>query len=180
MFLDISQMRAARDRVDRSYPPSAFDPEADAYRVVEPVKLTFDILRDHLRFRLVGRVVAGLELTCGRCLEAFRLPVDAAFDLIYSPEQENVGEGEVEVAEDDLTTAFYHDQTIDLGGLMREQFLLALPMKPLCSEACRGLCPVCGTNWNAGSCACSRQWTDPRLERLKGLAAGDDDREPRR
>jgi uncharacterized protein len=174
MFLDISQMRGARDRVDRSYPPSVFDPEADAYRVVEPVKLAFEILKDRRRFRLVGRVSTGLELTCGRCLEAFRLPVDAAFDLIYTPEQENVGDGELEIDEDDLSTAFYRDETIDVGGLMREQFLLALPMKPLCGEGCQGLCPVCGTNWNSGACSCSRRWTDPRLDALKDVTpAGD-------
>ncbi len=180
MYLDVSQMRGTRDRIDRSYPPSAFDPEADAYTVVEPVRLTFEIFRDQLRFHLVGRVNGGLELTCGRCLEPYRLDVDAAFDLMYSPDQDNVGEAEVEVADDDLSTAFYHDQTIDLGGLMREQFLLALPMKPLCRDTCRGLCPVCGTNWNTGSCSCSTQWEDPRLDPLKDLAAGDGDQEPRR
>lgn len=179
MFLDISQMRGARDRIDRSYPPSAFDPEAGAYRVVEPVRLAFEIFKDHQRFRIFGRVVTGLELTCSRCLEGFRLPVDAAFDLLYTPEQENVGEGEIEVGDDDLSTAFYRDQTIDLGGLMREQFLLALPMKPLCSDTCRGLCPACGTNWNSGVCSCSRQWTDPRLEELKTFSSGDGDRGPR-
>ncbi len=173
MFLDISQMRGTRDRIDRSYPPSAFDPEAGVYTIVEPVRLTFDLFRDHARFHLVGRVSGRLELTCSRCLEPYRLEVDAPFDLMYSPDQENVGDGEIEVADDDLSTAFYRDQTIDLGGLMREQFLLALPMKPLCSDACRGLCPACGTNWNTGSCSCSTGWEDPRLDALKGLAGGD-------
>jgi uncharacterized protein len=178
MFLDISQMRGARDRIDRQYPPSAFDPEGDTYRVVAPVTLAFDVLKDHRRFRLVGRVSTMLELACGRCLEAFRLPVGAAFDLIYTPEQDNVGDGELEIDEDDLSTAFYRNATIDLGGLMREQFLLALPMKPLCGDACRGLCPVCGTNWNTGACSCSGRWTDPRLDAIKDAVAGGD-HEPR-
>jgi uncharacterized protein len=176
MLLDISRMRGTRDRIDRSYPPSAFDAEADVYRVVESVNLAFEVFRDQLRFRLVGHVTGALELACSRCLEAFRLPVDAAFDLIYSPEQENVGEGEVEVADDDLSTAFYRDQTIDLGGLMREQFLLAVPMKPLCSDACRGLCPDCGTNWNSGACSCTPRWTDAWLEGLQELKRDDDRR----
>ena len=47
---------------------------------------------------------------------------------------------EREIDEDDLATAFYREGMLDLIELMREQFLLALPMKPLCSEACRGLC----------------------------------------
>ena len=54
---------------------------------------------------------------------------------------ENGGDGEREIAEDDLTTAFYRDGVLDVIDLLREQFQLALPMKPLCSEDCRGLCP---------------------------------------
>jgi uncharacterized protein len=178
MFLDISRMRGTRDRVDRTYPPPAFEPDAGAYRVVEPVTLALDVFKDQRRFRLVGRVSTALELTCSRCLEAFRLPLDAAFDLIYTPAQDNVGEGEIEIEDDDLSTAFYRDETIDLGDLMREQFLLALPMKPLCGDGCRGLCPHCGTNLNLAVCGCSQEWTDPRLDALKDLTPGGS-REPR-
>ena len=91
-----------------------------------------------------------LELPCSRCLEPFTWPVDAAFDLRYQPRTTNTGEGEREVEEDDLTTAFYENDEIDLGQLMREQFYLSLPMKPLCRDDCKGLCPQCGTNLNRG------------------------------
>jgi uncharacterized protein len=50
-----------------------------------------------------------------------------------------------------------------------EQFQLALPMKALCSEACKGLCPTCGTNLNTGTCDCNIKWEDPRLAALKAL-----------
>jgi uncharacterized protein len=95
--------------------------------------------------------------------------VDAAFDLRYQPHSENTGEGEREIEEDDLTTAFYELDEIDLGQLMREQFYLSLPMKPLCGEACRGLCPSCGTNLNRGVCGCTNEWADPRLAALREL-----------
>jgi uncharacterized protein len=172
MLLDISRMRGARDRIDRRYPPTAFEPEAGAYRVVEPVALALDVFKDQRRFRLVGRASTLLELTCSRCLEAFRLPVDVPFDLVFLPAHENSGEGEVEVEEEDLSTAFYRDDVIDLGGMMREQFLLALPMKPLCREECRGLCPSCGANRNVGTCSCTQERTDPRLDALRELGAG--------
>ena len=71
--------------------------------------------------------------------------------------------------DDDLTTAFYRDEQIDLGQLVLEQFYLAVPMKPLCRESCRGLCPECGTNLNTGTCSCMREWVDPRLEGLRAL-----------
>ena len=79
---------------------------------------------------------------------AVQLPVDATFDLRYQPRTTDTGEGEREIEEDDLTTAFYDDDNIDLGELMREQFYLALPMKPLCRDDCHGLCAQCGTNLN--------------------------------
>jgi uncharacterized protein len=100
------------------------------------------------------------------------VPVDAAFDLRYVPHSENTGgegEAEREIEEDDLTTAYYRDETIDLGELVREQFYLALPMKPLCAEACKGLCPQCGMNLNQGTCDCRLEWQDPRFEALKAL-----------
>jgi uncharacterized protein len=53
--------------------------------------------------------------------------------------------------------------------MLREQFYLALPMKPLCRDECRGLCPSCGTNRNTGACTCAPVWEDPRLAPLKEL-----------
>ncbi len=84
-----------------------------------------------------------------------------------------MGEGEREVGEEDLTTAFYRDGMLDLVDLLREQFMLALPMKPLCTEACRGLCPQCGTNLNKTQCGCAPTWEDPRLAPLKSLLTRD-------
>ena len=48
------------------------------------------------------------------------------------------------MADEDLGVSFYKDDAIDLGEVMREQFYLALPMKPLCRPDCQGLCPICG------------------------------------
>jgi uncharacterized protein len=97
------------------------------------------------------------------------MPVSVTFDLRYVPDTQNTGEGEREVAEDDLTTAFYREGALDIIELLREQFQLALPMKPLCGEACRGLCPECGANLNRAECGCAPKWEDPRLAPLKGL-----------
>jgi uncharacterized protein len=102
-------------------------------------------------------------------MEPFGWPVDATFHLRYQPHGQNSGEGEREIEEDDLSTAFYENETIDLGQLMREQLYLSLPMKPLCHEDCRGLCPQCGTNVNRGSCSCQHEWEEPRLAVLKTL-----------
>jgi uncharacterized protein len=106
-------------------------------------------------------------VSCSRCLEPFTIPIDVPFDLWYVPQTLNRGEGEQEIEEDDLATAYFRDDLIDLGQLMREQFVLALPMKPLCSEACKGLCSQCGVNLNQVTCMCTRRWQDPRLSGLR-------------
>ncbi|MDE3154354.1 MAG: DUF177 domain-containing protein [Acidobacteriota bacterium] len=177
MLLNLRKIHGARahETVTRQYEPAAFEGADESYAVIAPVDLAFELDKDAERFRLAGRVRTTLELPCSRCLEPFALPVDAAFDLRYLPHSQNTGEGEVEIEDEDLATAYYDDETIDLGQLMREQFYLALPMKPLCSDACRGLCPVCGANLNRTTCACDRTWQDPRLAGLRAIAKKDDD-----
>src|SRR5262245_13566328 len=170
MILDLSRIRTAHERYEKTYAPEAFADDPETFRVVEPVALAFDIFKDKEQFRLVGRVRTTLELPCSRWLEPLVTPVDASFDLRYLPQTQNSGaDDEREIEEDDLSTAFYANEEIDLGQLMREQFLLALPMKPLCGDDCKGLCPVCGTNLNRGTCTCQRTWDDPRLAALRNL-----------
>lgn len=178
MLLNVGQMRSPHDRVERTYQPALFEADEGTYRVTAPVRLGFDIYKDDVRFRLVGEVATTLEMTCSRCLESFNVPAAAGFDLWYMPHSQNVGEGEREIEEDDLTTAYYEGETIDLGQLVREQFYLALPMKPLCSEGCRGLCPHCGANLNQGDCGCRSAWEDPRLAGLKHLLKKDESNRP--
>src|SRR5262249_43024473 len=168
LALDLNKIRTAQERFEQVYQPDQLPAETD-YRIVEPIALAFDIFKDKQQFRLVGRVQTTLELPCSRCLEPFTQPVDQTFDLRYQPHALNTGEGEREIEEDDLTTAFYDNDQIDLGQLMREQFYLALPMKPLCSEGCQGLCPVCGANLNRETCSCKREWDDPRMAALRAL-----------
>jgi uncharacterized protein len=175
MQLDLTQLGRhgrADEHVDRTYQPAAFDVSdgaAEGYRVVAPVHLVLDVHKDRDAFRVTGCVETRLELECGRCLERFEIPVDGTFELRYVSQSQNAGHGEREIGEDDLTTAFYRDQTLDLGELMHEQLELALPMKPLCSNDCKGLCPECGANLNTTTCACAVQWQVPRLAALQGL-----------
>jgi uncharacterized protein len=186
MLLDLSRLRdGAEERVVRTWPASSFEGSED-FTVAAPVSFDAVVRKDKQAYRLVGRAATELEMNCSRCTEPFRAPVEAAFDLRYLPHRDNVGTGgsvgqtfrsgvhgkhgrsdEHEIQEDDLSTAFYRDETIDLGELVREQVYLALPMKPLCSEACKGLCPQCGTNLNRGTCDCRHEWVDPRFEKLR-------------
>ncbi len=174
MRLDLSQLRQAETPVERQYAPEAFAHNHDEFRVAAPVLLSLVVHKDHERYRLVGRLSTSLALTCSRCLEPFAHPVAVSFDLRYFPEGAELApsggeDGESRVEDSDTSVSFYRDEEIDLGALMNEQFYLALPMKPLCREACKGLCAQCGANLNEAPCQCVSGWTDPRLAGLKSL-----------
>ncbi|RPI48951.1 MAG: DUF177 domain-containing protein [Acidobacteria bacterium] len=171
MQLSLRSLQDAHEHFDKRFEPSLFPrADGDLFRVVSPVTLSFDVDRQETgRYRVAGHLTGEIELTCSRCLEPFTMPIATDFDLRYVPRLENAGEGEREVAEDDLATAFYENDEIDLSHLIMEQFQLALPMKPLCMEGCKGLCPQCGTNLNTGSCDCRQEWEDPRLAALKAM-----------
>jgi uncharacterized protein len=169
MLIDLSRFRGGLEHLERTYDSEAFGKDADAFRVVAPVEVSADLRKDTKKVRLVGRVTTTLELDCSRCLDSYTVPIDAKFDVLFLPAGANTGDAEQEVAEEDLGVSFYKDDTIDLGEVLREQFYLALPMKPLCREECRGLCPVCGRNRNRETCECQTEWVDPRLDALRQL-----------
>lgn len=182
MQLDLTQIRDAETPIARQFEPAEIAAADDAFRVIKPVELVMTVQKDDDLYQLVGRIRGELELACSRCLEPFTMHVDVPFDLRYLPQHLNMtGSAEdgdddddekvpsQEVGGDDLTTAFYRDDQIDLTQLVREQLYLLLPMKPLHSEDCKGLCPNCGTNLNEKTCECRNEWEDPRLAPLKAL-----------
>lgn len=188
MRFDLSRFKSGTDRIDRTYEPGAFGSataDTDDFRVAEPVHLALDVKKNGNRVAMTGRVTTALEVACSRCLEPFRVPVDARVDLTFypatdplatakpartSPKLDDDGD---EVKEDDLGVSFYSDDVIDLEQIMREQFYLALPMKPLCTDDCKGLCPVCGINRNREACSCESTWVDPRFDALRKLTKND-------
>ena len=169
MLLDLTRYRQPQAHFSRVFQPSEVAQQGDVYEIVAPVELDFEIYKDRDKFRLVGTVRTELQLSCSRCLEPFRLPVNASFDQRFLPASEMATEQEREVQDEDFDISYYRDDQIDLNELLREQFYLVLPMKPLCREDCKGLCPQCGINLNTGTCACETTWEDPRLAALKGL-----------
>ena len=169
LLLDVGQMRDPEVRFDRTFAAGVLPADQSVLRIVAPVALKAVVRKDHMQFRLIGRMKTTVELTCSRCLVAFPMDLDEGFDVLYLPRGESGSAEERLVEDDDLSTAFYSDHVIDLGQLMQEQCYLAVPMKPLCADACRGLCPSCGTNLNTDACTCQPVWVDPRLAVLEQL-----------
>ena len=122
MLLDLTRYRQSLTHVSRRFEPADVAQDGDAYRIVAPVELEFDLHKSKDQVRLAGTVKTELELACSRCLEPFRMPVDAAFDLRYLPVAAMSADQETAVEEADLETSYYEDDRIDLNELMREQF----------------------------------------------------------
>lgn len=133
---------------------------------VETVEIACTIRRDGETVFIEGGARTVVGLSCSRCLETTHLALCPSFRYTYLPAAP-LCEEEVELRTDDLEFAYYSEDTIDLDELIFEQIMLQIPIKPLCAETCRGLCPHCGTNLNMASCGCRRESFDERLAVLK-------------
>jgi len=138
---------------------------------VERIRLNGELHKEGSRIAFAGAIATVATLRCSRCLEPYGLPLDTRFDLLYTAEPERDARGgESRIDKDSFTEVHYDGARIDLDSLLAEQIYLALPLKPLCRDDCRGLCPRCGANLNAGACGCPEERVpDPRLAALKKL-----------
>ncbi|MBF6612581.1 MAG: DUF177 domain-containing protein [Chloroflexi bacterium] len=151
---------------------SSEDGSLAAYDLHGSVKVT-RMSRDLL---VQGDVEASVSLECSRCLEQFRLPVDAMLEELFQPtlDVETGRPVQLDDSEKD-DTAFHIDQNhlMDLSEPVRQALLVALPLKPLCKEECAGLCPHCGANLNETQCGCESEDVDSRWQGLRELKLGD-------
>lgn len=119
--------------------------------------------------RVKGRLETELEVSCARCLEPVGLPVARSFDLLYRPLGTDAGHQELSVTDAEAEIGYYQGEGLLLEDTLREQMLLAVPLKTVCRDACKGLCPQCGKNLNEGACNCSNEVEDPRWQALKEI-----------
>lgn len=123
---------------------------------------------DDIRLRAAYK--GHFELLCARCLEAVPAPLSGSFDLIFRPHSVDAETGERAISPDETEIGYYEESGLLLEDVVREQVLLSLPARTLCSEGCKGLCPRCGQNLNLASCTCDTSTADPRWSALRGLA----------
>jgi uncharacterized protein len=115
-----------------------------------------------------GNLSGQLELACSRCLEPFATPAAIEFDLLLVPGPIHAA-AQVELSPEDLDLDFYTGEIVDLESILREQIILMLPLKPLCDEACMGLCTYCGANRNRETCSCRTEAVDSPFAHLAKL-----------
>ncbi len=119
--------------------------------------------------RLSGKLSTRVELACARCLEPVVQDVVHPFDLLYRPQGADAGREELSVTAAEAEVSYYQGEGLLLEDVLQEQVLLALPLKVICRDDCKGLCPHCGQNLNVEPCACAEPAEDPRWSALKDI-----------
>src|SRR5579863_322588 len=177
MFLDIHELERHPLDFEEEFQPDVIDLGGEA-RQRTPLKATghAEMVEEHhgkhqviKDIRLRGRLTAGLELQCARCVEPVAQDIVREFELLYRPLGADAGREELSVTGAEAEIGYYQGDGLLLEDAVREQVLLAVPLKVICREDCKGLCPHCGTNLNLEQCSCSEPMEDPRWTALKDI-----------
>jgi uncharacterized protein len=171
MFFDIQTLEKRKIRFDQLFAPGSINLLADEVKQIGDLRAEgvaelidpFGVREIHIRGGLAGAV----EVLCARCLEPVRIAVGASLDLYYRPMSQIARVEEVAISEAEAEIGFYEGGGIELADVVREQVLMSLPMRSVCREDCRGICPICGANRNINPCSCRQEFTDPRWDALR-------------
>jgi uncharacterized protein len=177
MFLDIKDLELRPLDFEEEFQPGLIE-LSEEVRQRTPLKTSgrAELIEEHhgkqqviKDIRLRGRLSAGLELQCARCLDPVKQDVKREFELLYRPLGADAGKDELSVTDAEAEIGYYQGDGVLLEDVLREQVLLALPLKITCREDCKGLCPHCGKNLNQEQCSCATPAEDPRWEALKEI-----------
>ena len=177
MLIEIAELELHPIDFQEEFPPDAIDMGADVRQLsvlktsgraqlVEEHHGKHNVIKD---IRLQGDLATTLELPCARCLDPVRQDVARTFDLLYRPLGTDAGNEELSVTAAEAEIGYYQGEGVLLEDALREQVLLSVPLKVVCREECKGLCPSCGKNRNTDPCSCPPVVGDPRWAALKDL-----------
>ena len=165
MIIEIERIPEEGLKVSRDFEFTCDELVEENAVFLEPVHVDGTIRRVGEEVLIKGQINARLNLICCRCLAPFEFPVDSVFDLIFLPEE--LEDPKEQLENEDMNRLFYQNPSIDLEDIILEQLNLTFPLRPLCSDKCQGLCPVCGKLVDKGTCSCTKNESDHRLVNLK-------------
>jgi uncharacterized protein len=172
MFLSIKEMDVRKVRFDETFEAGRIDFSGEDIEQGSPLHAIGSaelLTREDGEVRVQGRYSVEMAAKCDRCLGNARFPLEASFDLFYRPLSAIAVEEEVEIDAGEAEIGFYEGGGLELEDILLEQVVLALPMQRVCSDACKGICPVCGRNRNEILCDCRVENADDRWGALRKL-----------
>ncbi len=153
--------------------------------IVKPMQAEVFLLKQEEGCLIRGELSGSASLSCDRCGEHTEYPIFSKFEdfeetpqifeehLRHADKNKKKDSGDFDLGFNEESALIFYDThnilRLDLGSLLWEEFSLALPVKPLCSESCKGICPSCGTNKNKTDCDCDTVAPDPRFAKLKNF-----------
>jgi len=138
-------------------------------KLIGDATFTGETFRVGSKAHVRGDISADVEVICTRCVEPVELHLEIPFDDVFVDESEEPRDDELEIADAALDESLVAGGSVDLGEVVHEQIILALPETVFCTEDCKGLCDKCGTNLNLLDCNCKDDEIDPRWAALKNL-----------
>ncbi|MCI0657565.1 MAG: DUF177 domain-containing protein [Acidobacteria bacterium] len=168
MFIEVNKIPPEGLEIDRVLQLQPLQLGSGEQAKVGDTRLSGTLRRSGSDLEFRGRVEAGVSLTCSRCLEPFRQPIEGPCHRIFRAGPLGKPEPEHALVEEDLALTPFDGTRINLEEIAREQVYLAVPLKPLCQESCRGICPKCGAELNTAPCDCpeASQSTEPLTSKL--------------
>ncbi len=166
--VDLKDLAQDKISLEGILQPGELDFSSDHVRQAGELNWKATAERAGEEIRIVGSLGTTMEQICSRCLEPALSEISKSFDLFFRERDEQMfdEDNEIELTEEDTRTAFFTGTQLMIGDILKEQVLLALPMKPLCKVDCKGLCPTCGTNLNLGTCGCPNERFSPHMDKL--------------
>lgn len=137
---------------------------------VESLTMELTIQHSDQEYFCTGEIKAESTLECSRCLNSFIESLSVRTDFIIKSDDNELSGRDNSIIDDEVYVYFKGTGlSVEIDEPVRQAIILALPLHPLCSDSCKGLCAKCGGNLNSGSCGCKIEKIDSRWEGLKDL-----------
>ncbi len=133
-------------------------------RFQQPILAKLNIYKGTHQITVKGKLNTNLNLECDRCLEPYKLNLEASFQSILSSIKSLSSD-----IDENVIPITPQTREVDLTPFARDALFIEIPMKKICSENCKGICPGCGKNLNIDTCRCENKKTDDRWKPLENL-----------
>jgi uncharacterized protein len=169
MRIELASLEHGKRSFAHKYSAGELALEDDRVSIVEPPAVAGEIRQKRQRLRVTGTVSGRVQVECDRCLKLVEVGIDSKFDVEYVTAEDYQAQQALELTEADLNLSVFDGEGLEIDELVKEELLLAVPDHVICSEACRGMCAVCGVDKNSVDCECEAREVDPRWSGLKEL-----------
>ncbi len=167
MNLDLRDYKTFPADVSKEYEADNADYGVESVSFCDLMSLTLNIQNVGDEFYCHGEVSVNTEQECSRCLNLFESELLGDLNFVARTEQDKAV-----MSSDpgqDVVLLKPGEPIVELNELIRQALSISIPLKPLCSTECRGICPNCGANLNEERCDCKEESIDERWEGLDGL-----------